>query len=146
MVGMIAIIADLSLRMMFFGGGRSNNREGGGQAQAVLMIVGIVFIILAPIIAQLVRFAISRQREYLADASGAQFTRNPEALASALAKISGTPIKLAKANHGTAHMWISDPYKAGLSAEIGGAFSTHPPIQKRIERLMGIGRSMSNRI
>lgn len=145
MVGMIAIIADISLRMLFWGGGRSNNREGGGQAQIIMLVVGILFIILAPIVAQLVRFAISRQREYLADANGAQFTRNPEALASALAKISKTPIKLQSANHGTSHMWIVDPFKVGLTSEASSAFSTHPPIGKRIERLLGIGRSFGPR-
>jgi heat shock protein HtpX len=144
MVGMIAIIADVSLRMLFWGGGRSSNREGG-QAQIIILIVGIVFIILAPIVAQLVRFAISRQREYLADANGAQFTRNPEALASALVKISQSPVKLRAANHGMSHMWIIDPFKVGLAAEASSAFSTHPPVGKRIERLLGIGRTFGSR-
>jgi len=145
MVGMIAIMGDVALRMLIFGGGRSNNREGGGQAQVVILVVGIAFIILAPIMAQLVRFAVSRQREYLADASGAQFTRNPQALASALQKLSSTPHKLEKANHGTAHMWIVDPYKVGFANNIGGAFSTHPPIQKRVDRLLGIGNTFGPR-
>jgi heat shock protein HtpX len=139
MVGMIAILSDLALRVLIFGGGRGGDRNG--QAQIVMLIVGIAFIILAPIFAQLVRMAVSRQREYLADATGAQFTRNPEALASALQKISGAPAPLSKRSHGTAHMWIVDPYRVGLQANASGAFSTHPPIKKRIERLLGIGRS-----
>ncbi|MCK6438951.1 MAG: M48 family metallopeptidase, partial [Planctomycetes bacterium] len=131
LVGMVAIISDMARHGLFWGGmGRRNNDRGGGQAQAVLMVVGIVFLILAPIFAQLVRMAISRQREYLADASGAQFTRNPAGLASALQKISGTPHKLARANHGTAHMYISNPFKGTSVSEL---FSTHPPAKKRIE-------------
>jgi heat shock protein HtpX len=134
MVGMIAIISDITLRGLFWGGGRrSSDRDGGGNAGAILMVVGIVFVILAPIFAHLVRMAISRQREYLADATGAQFTRNPEALASALQTISGAGVKMARANRGTAHLWISDPMES--------AFSTHPPIELRVQRLMEIGRS-----
>ncbi|MCA8940691.1 MAG: M48 family metallopeptidase, partial [Planctomycetes bacterium] len=136
MVGTIVILSDVLLRSVFWGGmgRRSNNDDNKGAA--IFMLIGLVFAILAPIFAQLVRFAISRQREYLADATGAQFTRNPEGLASALNKIAGAHTPLRSHNRGTEHMFISPP-KADFSA----AFSTHPPIKDRIARLMEIGRS-----
>ncbi len=146
MVGSIAILSDIMLRFFFwnslFGGRRnSDNRSGGGQLQAILMLVGLIFAILAPIAAMLIQFAISRQREYLADTSGAHFTRNPSGLASALLKISSAAQPLRSPNRGTAHLFISDPFchQARSTKTKGSLFSTHPPIAKRIERLQKIG-------
>src|SRR3989344_5458353 len=106
LVGFVSIIADIFLRSMFWGG-RRNSREGGG---GIIMIVGIILSILAPIFATLIHMAISRKREFLADASGALLTRYPEGLAGALAKIAQYPGKMAKANTATAHLFISNPF------------------------------------
>ena len=131
LVGTISMIAHIFVRGRFFSG-KSNNDEGGGQIKAILMLVGLVFLILSPFIAKLIQLAISRKREYLADASGALLTRYPEGLASALEKISKNPIPLKIANQATAHLYISNPLKnKGLSK----LFSTHPPVEERIKRL-----------
>jgi heat shock protein HtpX len=128
----IGFLADILLRMSFFGGrGRSNN---GGNP--IMLVIGIAAMILAPLAATMVQAAVSREREYLADASGAMTTRHPEALASALAKLGqyGRPMK--RQNTSMAHMWLSDPTKPGI---VDRMFSTHPPLEKRIERLRAIG-------
>jgi heat shock protein HtpX len=130
LVGVITMIADVFMRGRFFGR-KSNNREGG-QAGAVLMIIGLVFIILSPIFAKLIQFAISRKREYLADASGALLTRYPEGLARALEKISQNPIPLRVANKATAHLFIASPFKG---KKLSNLFSTHPPVGERVKRL-----------
>jgi len=133
LVGFLAILADIFLRMTFFGGG---NRDRGG---ALFLILGIVAAILVPIAAQLIRFAISRKREFLADASGALLTRYPEGLASALEKISGSGKQMKKANHATAHLFIANPF--GKSGKAGAwankLFSTHPPVAERTKALRG---------
>jgi len=131
LVGAITLIANIFIRGRFLGG-RGRDREGGGQFGAILLLVGLVFIILSPIFAQLLQFAISRKREYLADASGALLTRYPEGLASALEKISKNSIPLRSANQATAHLYISNPFK---NKKVSGLFSTHPPIEDRIKRL-----------
>ena len=138
LVGFISILSDMFLRSMFFGG-RRDNREGGGQAQAVLMIVGIVLAILAPIAAILIQMAVSRKREFLADASGALLTRYPEGLASALQKISGDLTPMRVANNTTAHLWLDDPFKGKKKTSwLHKLFMTHPPTEKRIAALRGI--------
>ena len=125
----VGIIADILLRMMFFSRGRDNNNP-------VIAILGIVAIIVAPLVAMLVQLAVSRQREYLADATGALTTRHPEGLASALQKLGeyGAPVR--RKSSSMAHMWISDPDKPGFAARM---LSTHPPIAERIERLRDMG-------
>ena len=125
----VGIIADILLRMMFFSRGRDNNNP-------VIAILGIVAIIVAPLVAMLVQLAVSRQREYLADATGALTTRHPEGLASALQKLGeyGAPVR--RKSSSMAHMWISDPDKPGFAARM---LSTHPPIAERIERLHDMG-------
>ena len=135
MVGAIAILADFFLRFTFWGGGRRNNdREGGGGAQAIVFVIAIVLAILAPIIARFIQLAVSRQREYLADASSVELTRNPYGLERALAKISGDPEVLEVANRGTQHMYFTNPIKK-FEARASGLMSTHPPIVDRINRL-----------
>jgi len=128
LVGFVAILSDIFLRGMIFGGGRDNNREGG-----VLAIVGIILIILSPIIATLIKLAISRRREFLADASGALLTRYPEGLANALAKISSYNMPMKKTSTATAHLFIVNPLKEKTS--FSNLFQTHPPIDERIKIL-----------
>ena len=135
MVGAIAILADFFLRFTFWGGGRrSSNREGGGAAQAIIFAIAIVLAILAPIIARFIQLAVNRQREYLADASSVELTRNPYGLERALAKISGDQEVLEVANRGTQHMYFTNPIKK-FEARSSGLFSTHPAIVDRINRL-----------
>ncbi len=138
MVGAIVILAELGLRAMWYSGGgmrrsrTSSDRDGG---QAVIMIVAILLMVLAPILAQLIYFALSRKREYLADASGAMYTRYPEGLASALEKLSGTTQPLTDESRVTTPMYIVRPLKAGQSIKATSAFSTHPPIADRVRIL-----------
>ncbi len=136
LVGIIALVSDLFLRFTMFGGGRrrSNEDRGGGQAQIIFLVLAILGAILAPIIAQTIRFAVSRRREYLADASGALLCRNPEALARALEKISSDPEPLEAANKATAHLYIANPLKEHASF-LNNMFNTHPPIEERIRLL-----------
>ncbi|NCN07619.1 M48 family metallopeptidase [Candidatus Falkowbacteria bacterium] len=131
LVGIIALLSDLFLRMTFFGGGKRDNDRGGNP---VLLIIGLVLIILSPIIAQLIKFAVSRKREYLADASGSLLTRYPEGLAKALEKIENDHTILKRANNATAHLYISSPFR-GTKKFLANAFSTHPPLQDRISKL-----------
>ncbi|MDE2188428.1 MAG: M48 family metalloprotease [Patescibacteria group bacterium] len=136
LVGFIAILANIFTRSMWFGGNRrGNDREGGGQLGAILAIVGIIFVILSPIIAQLIQLAISRKREFLADADGALLTRYPEGLASALEKIQAYGRPMATANNATAHMYISNPFGAKAGQGIAKLFMTHPPTEERIKVL-----------
>lgn len=134
LAGFVAIIADIFLRMSFWGGGRSNNDRGNGNA--ILMVLAIVGIVLAPIAAQLIELAISRRREYQADASGALLTRYPEGLASALQKI-GASQPMRRPSHATAHLFIGDPFGSKPSDWIDRLFSTHPPIADRVRALLG---------
>jgi len=135
MVGAIAILADFFLRFTFWGGGRrSSNREGGGGAQAIVFVIAIVLAILAPIISRFIQLAVNRQREYLADASSVELTRNPYGLERALAKISGDQEVLEVANRGTQHMYFTNPIKK-FEARSSGLMSTHPAIIDRINRL-----------
>ena len=133
LVGFIAILSDMMRRMAFFGGRRNNDEGEGG---AILMIVGIVLSILAPIAATLIQLAISRKREYLADASGALLTRYPEGLASALEKISQYGRPMQAQSTAIAHLYIANPTGSGKFAKkVGNLFSTHPPVENRIKRL-----------
>jgi heat shock protein HtpX len=116
------------------GAGRRSSREGGNSAQAVVAIIAIVLAILAPIISRFIQLAVSRQREYLADASSVELTRNPYGLERALAKISTDPEVLEVANRGTQHMYFTNPIKK-FEARSSGLMSTHPPILDRINRL-----------
>jgi heat shock protein HtpX len=134
LVGAISLISDMFIRGRVFGKRKSDNSEGG-QIGAILMIVGLVFIVLSPIISKLIQLAISRKREYLADASGALLTRYPEGLASALEKISQNPTPIKKAHKAVAHLYISNPFSNK------GFFSTHPPIEERVKRLRGLNNN-----
>ena len=140
LVGFIAIIAYVFTRSMWFGGGgrRGNSRDGGGQLGAILAIVGIIFVILSPIVAQLIQLAISRKREFLADADGALLTRYPEGLASALEKIQGYGRPMATANNATAHLYISNPFGTSAGQGLAKLFMTHPPTEERIAILRGM--------
>lgn len=138
LAGFVAIVADLMMRSMMFGGGDRDNKAG-----VVFLILGIVGIILAPIAAQLIQLAISRKREYLADASGALLTRYPEGLASALEKISSHSRPMKRANNATAHLFIADPFgdsKQTLGQKISNLFQTHPPAMERIRILREMGK------
>ena len=130
LVGIIALISDMFLRLTFYGGKRGNDRGG----HPIFLIVGLFLIILSPIIAQLIKLAVSRKREYLADASGSLLTRYPEGLARALEKIKNDPAVLKRANNATAHLYIANPF-GGTKKFLANAFSTHPPIEDRIIKL-----------
>ncbi|HVY68259.1 MAG TPA: M48 family metallopeptidase [Patescibacteria group bacterium] len=149
LVGTITLLADWFLRFSFLGGRRRSNDSEGGQLGLILFAVGILLALLSPLIATLIKLAVSRQREYLADASGALLTRYPEGLARALEKISGDTEPLEAANKATAHMYIADPFHQdveerpsnavganhGSRGWFAGLFNTHPPIEDRIKRL-----------
>jgi heat shock protein HtpX len=145
MLGTVVLISHMFLRSLWFGGGSNrryksgNDNKGGGQAQAIFMVVAIVLAILAPIMARLLYLAISRKREYLADASAVRLTRYPEGLASALEKISNTKADLKGANKATAPMYFVNPLKK-KGKKLTNLSSTHPPISERI----GILRAMSH--
>jgi heat shock protein HtpX len=137
LVGSIALMSDFFLRFSFFGGNRrsSNDRDsGGGGLQAIMVVVAIVLSVLAPIAARLVQLAVNRQREYLADASSVQLTRNPYGIERALAKISEDQEVLEVANRATQHMYFTNPIKK-FEARASGLFSTHPATLDRINRL-----------
>lgn len=135
LAGFVAIVADILTRSLLFGGGDRNRSP-------IFLILGIVGIILAPIAAKMIQLAVSRKREYLADATGALLTRYPEGLASALEKISQSHQPMKRASHATAHLFISDPFKAetsGIRKKLAGLFQTHPPAQDRINKLRNMG-------
>jgi heat shock protein HtpX len=137
LVGSIALLADFFLRFTFWGGGRrsSNDKDsGGGGLQAIMFVFAIVLSVLAPIAARLVQLAVNRQREYLADASSVQLTRNPYGIERALAKISEDQEVLEVANRATQHMYFTNPIKK-FEARASGLFSTHPATLDRINRL-----------
>ncbi len=136
LVGFVALLSDLFLRFTIFGGNSGGDRDG--RLQLILIIAGIALAILAPIVATLIQLAISRKREFLADASGALLTRYPEGLASALKKISADGTQMKRANHATAHMYISNPFKGKKAKNfLGKLFMTHPPVEERVKALMG---------
>jgi heat shock protein HtpX len=127
----IGLIADIIFRMIFWGG-RSRNSNLGGPAFLIVIAIGLIAAILAPIVAAVVQAAVSRQREYLADATSSLTTRNPEALASALEKLGANARPVARTNTSMSHLWIADPNRPGFLARM---FSTHPPIAERAARL-----------
>lgn len=131
LVGTVTLLSDWFTRGMFYGG-RSRRSNRSSEIGALLLVLGLLLVILSPIIALLIKLAVSRSREYLADSSGALMTRNPRALASALRKLAADTEPLEAANGATAHMYISNPLKGQALANI---FNTHPPIQERIQRL-----------
>ncbi len=135
LIGTVAVVfaSIVSMSARFISFGRSSSERRGG----ITVIIGILLMIVAPLVATFLRMAISRKREFLADATGAYLTRNPEGLASALEKIAGNPKPLDRANKATAHLFISNPF--GVN-KIGELFSTHPPIEERIKRLRGADR------
>lgn len=137
MVGLVALLGDWFLRVRFWGGGR--NRDGdSGSLGAVMIVVGIIFAILSPLIAQLIQLAISRRREFTADAGSVGITRQPQGLISALQKISSDTEPLEAANKATAHLYIVNPFKKSSNkvvAAFAGLFNTHPPIPERIKAL-----------
>jgi len=135
LVGVVTLLSDFLLRSFLWGGKGKSDSKGGGNVTIILIVVGLVFAILAPIIGELIKLSISRKREFLADSDGAMLTRYPPGLASALKKISKDPDPLVdKANKATAHLFISTPFRStkSLTAKM---FSTHPPIEERIKRL-----------
>ncbi|MBU4216354.1 M48 family metallopeptidase [Candidatus Parcubacteria bacterium] len=142
LVGVVVLLADWFRRWTFWGGGRrSNDERSNGQVQLIMTVVAIVLSILAPIFAYMMQFAISRKREFLADADGALLTRYPEGLASALEKISADSEPLEVANRATAHLYIASPFKSDTDKKVGffaKAFMTHPPIRERVAALRGI--------
>ncbi len=126
--GLVMMVSDIALRGIIFGGARGGN----DNRSPVLLIIAVIFVILSPIIGAMIQMSISRKREYLADAFGAEMTRYPKGLANALRKISGVNVPVQAASRGTAHLYIANPFRGrGLS----GMFATHPPIEERIKRL-----------
>jgi heat shock protein HtpX len=134
--GLIPLLADFFLRMMWWGGGRRSSRDkDDGNLQLIFIVAGLVLAILAPLFSLLLQMAVSRQREFLADASAAEMTRNPEGLAHALQKIADDPERLEAANRATQQMYIVNPLRGHDARSI---FSTHPSTEERIQRLMGM--------
>jgi len=144
LVGSVLLLSDFSRRGLFFGGGRRGGKRGSkdsGQLGLILLVVWIIAIILAPIVSQMLAMAVSRKREYLADASAAELTRNPLGLASALKKIENAAAPTASIKKGSAHLCIADPLGKKINAKEGftaDLFGTHPPIEKRIMALQAM--------
>jgi heat shock protein HtpX len=135
LVGTIVLLSDWMTRSLWYGGGRRRSSDsGGGGAGSILLLIGLVLVILSPIIAQLMQLAVSRRREFLADAEGAHLTRYPEGLASALQKIAADPDPLETANKATAALYICNPL-ADHGGWLNSLFDTHPPVEERIARL-----------
>jgi heat shock protein HtpX len=140
MVGLIALLGDWFFRARLFGGGKSRDRDDN-QLGAIIMVIGIIFAILSPIIAQLIQLAISRRREFMADAGSVSITRQPQGLITALQKISADHEPLEVANKATAHLYIANPFKDKAGGSVGwfaGLFNTHPPITERINILQNM--------
>ena len=137
MVGFIVMLSDFVSRVLFWGGGRSNDSDSKG-ANPILMIIGLVCLILAPIFGELMKLALSRRREYLADASAVELTRNPDGLISALEKISSDPAQLKTANKATANMYIVNPFRGHRRKKQSSIWSTHPATEDRIEAIRNL--------
>ena len=143
LVGVIAMLSDFFLRFSFFGGDRDNDSDSG-QLGAILMLIGIVLAILSPLIASVIQLAVSRKREFLADADGALLSGYPEGLARALEKISTDPTPLRRASKATAHLYIASPlndHKGTKRGWFAGLFETHPPVEERIKRLRDMNQT-----
>jgi len=132
LVGFVSILSDSLMRSMWFGGIKKRDDRDSGQVGAILALAGIVLMVVSPLIAMLIQLAISRKREFLADASGALLTRYPEGLARALAKIASDPTPIKRVSTSTAHLYISNPFRG---KNISSLFLTHPPIEQRIKAL-----------
>lgn len=137
-VGFVVILSDWFSRMAFYGGGKRRSNKDNDSSNAIVAIIALLFLILSPIFATLMKLAISRKREFLADASAIEMTRNPEGLINALIKISDDPDILEAANKSTAHMYISNPLKNAKDKKESDLWSTHPATSKRIEALRNI--------
>lgn len=135
LVGIIALIADWMIRIRWRGSRNNDKNSGGGQIGAVFMVIGIILAILSPLVAELIKLAVSRKREFLADADGALLTRYPEGLARALEKISDEALPLRTANNATAHLFIANPFGVKATNGFKKLFSTHPPVAERIKEL-----------
>jgi heat shock protein HtpX len=139
LVGIVVLLADLFFRLAFWGGLGGRNDRGGGQARIVMILIALAFLIIAPFLAQVMKLAISRKREFLADASGALLTRYPEGLARALEKISGDPNQLKSANDALSHLYIANPFRGKEKKSwIHKLFMSHPPIEERVAALRGM--------
>jgi heat shock protein HtpX len=134
MVGVVALLSDWILRTFLWGGRRRRSDRGGGNAGAIIIVVGLVLAVLSPLISQLIRLAVSRKREFLADADGALLTRYPPGLASALRKLAADREPLEAANKATAHLYIVNPLK-DIKGAVNKLFSTHPPVEERVAAL-----------
>jgi len=139
MVGAIAVISDIAIRMMWFGGGRRGDDRNGNAAGAIFLMIGLVLLAFAPLIARVMQFAVSRRRESLADVSGVALTRYPPGLISALEKLRDDQTVVASASRATAHLWIEQPTartpEEGRLSRINRLFDTHPPLEERIAAL-----------
>lgn len=136
--GLVALLADVIIRATIYGGRRRSGGRNDGGAQALLMIVGFVAVLLAPLAAQLIRFAVSRQREYLADATAAQMLRDPQSMVDALRRLDEDPTSLTRFESANAHLWFEEPNDlegAGRAANLARRFATHPTLEQRITRL-----------
>ncbi|MCI8393577.1 MAG: M48 family metallopeptidase [Clostridia bacterium] len=136
MVGFVVMLSDIFTRTFLYGRGRSRNNDNG-NANGILMLIGLVFLILAPIFGNLMKLAISRRREFLADATSAKYTRNPDGLISALEKISSDPNELETANKATASMYISSPFREKRQKK-SSIWSTHPSLEERVDALRNL--------
>lgn len=134
LVGFIALLADMFIRMQIFGGRGDRDSKGAG----ILMLIGIVLAVLSPLVATMIQLAISRKREFLADSTGALFTRYPEGLASALEKISSYHVPMKRANNATAHLFIANPFADKSKKGLSHLFATHPPVEERVNKLRGL--------
>ena len=136
MVGFVVILSDWFTRISFYGGRRGRDRDNDNNGNAIIMLIGLIFLILAPIFGQLMQLAISRKREFLADATAIEFTRNPDGLISALEKISADPNELKVANKATENMYIANPFRDKKKSS--DLWSTHPSTEARIEALRNL--------
>ena len=143
LVGVVVLIADIGTRAIFYGGrGRSRSGRGGGAVQLVIILVALLLALVAPLLAKLIQLAVSRQREYLADASAARMTRYPEGLARALDALAADTEPMHEASRATAHLFIVQPMMASgrrAGGEGTSMWSSHPPIAERISRLRSLG-------
>ena len=149
LVGTIVLLSDWAVRAWKFGGVRTRRSSRSKGMHPLIILIIILFALLAPVLSRIIAMAVSRQREYLADASSAEFTRNPAALANALEKITKVASPVSRAHKGTAHLFISDPLHRSLDNKEGllaDALSTHPPIEKRIERLRRMAYSYGGKV
>ena len=138
MVGFIVMISDMFSRSLFWGGIRDNDSDSDNRGNAILMVIGLVFLILSPIFGSLMQLALSRKREFLADSTAIEFTRNPEGLISALEKLENDPNELEYANSATANMYIVNPFKKNGKKKTTNIWSTHPSTADRIEALRNL--------